>query len=201
MRICNQYMMEKEIRRSRFICLLADAPSEEEARLFIKDVQKQYRDATHVCTAYVLGEHNETVRSSDNGEPAGTAGMPMAEALKNSGLTNVCACVVRYFGGIKLGTGGLVRAYGGIVKEACEACPKAIETKVYLYTVTYDYALQGSLETALRQRHTIREIQYDDKVHALVASRNDHLQEETDALSHGQAECTFLHEETVLFPV
>jgi uncharacterized YigZ family protein len=198
MRIRNQYQCETEIRHSRFICLLSDISTEEDARLFIRDVQKAYRDATHVCTAYVLGPHHETARSSDNGEPAGTAGMPMLEALKNSGLTNVCACVVRYFGGIKLGTGGLVRAYGGIVTEACRNCPKAQEVNVFLYSVTYDYSLQGSLETVLRTRHTIRDISYDNQVHALVAAKEKDLPQQVEALSHGQASCTFIREETIL---
>lgn len=201
MRIINQYQCKTEIRHSRFICILSNVSTEEEARLFIRDVQKQYRDATHVCTAYVIGRDNAITRSSDNGEPSGTAGMPMLESLKKSGLNNVCACVVRYFGGIKLGTGGLVRAYGGIVADACRACPKAMEKMIYVYEISYDYSLQGSLETWLRTYHTIRDIYYDDSVHAMVESSDADLLDQMEAVSHGRASGKLLRTQLSLVPL
>jgi uncharacterized YigZ family protein len=201
MRIINQYQCETEIRKSRFICILSDVKDEEEARLFIRDIQKQYREATHVCTAYTIGTNHEISRSSDNGEPAGTAGMPMLEALKKSGLTNVCACVVRYFGGIKLGTGGLARAYGGIVSQACQDCPKALEKTVYVYEVTYAYDLQGTLETWLRSHEAITDIYYDEQVHAMVESLSEELPAHVKELSHGRASCQFMKQSQKLVPL
>jgi uncharacterized YigZ family protein len=112
---------ETEVRRSRFVCDLAPATSEDAARGFIERVRAWSRDAGHHCTAYVLGPDGATVRSNDDGEPSGTAGSPMVDVLRGRGLTDVVAVVARWFGGTLLGTGGLIRAYGDAVSAALDA--------------------------------------------------------------------------------
>lgn len=110
--------VQEEIKKSRFICHIKRVTTEDEARNFIQAVKKEHYKATHNCSAFILGERSETKRSSDDGEPSGTAGVPMLGVLENHQLTNVCAVVTRYFGGIKLGAGGLIRAYAGSVALA-----------------------------------------------------------------------------------
>ena len=110
--------VQEEIKKSRFICHIKRVTTEDEARNFIQAVKKEHYKATHNCSAFILGERSEMKRSSDDGEPSGTAGMPMLGVLENHQLTNVCAVVTRYFGGIKLGAGGLIRAYAGSVALA-----------------------------------------------------------------------------------
>lgn len=110
--------VQEEIKKSRFICHIKRVTTEDEAREFIQAVKKEHYKATHNCSAFILGERSEMKRSSDDGEPSGTAGVPMLGVLENHQLTNVCAVVTRYFGGIKLGAGGLIRAYAGSVALA-----------------------------------------------------------------------------------
>ena len=110
--------VQEEIKKSRFICHIKRVTTEDEARNFIQTVKKEHYKATHNCSAFILGERSEMKRSSDDGEPSGTAGVPMLGVLENQQLTNVCAVVTRYFGGIKLGAGGLIRAYSSNVALA-----------------------------------------------------------------------------------
>ena len=110
--------VQEEIKKSRFICYAKRVYSEEEARDFITAIKKEHYKATHNCSAFIIGERSEIKRTSDDGEPSGTAGVPMLGVLENHNLTNVCVVVTRYFGGIKLGAGGLIRAYAGSVALA-----------------------------------------------------------------------------------
>ena len=110
--------VQEEIKKSRFICHAKRVYSEEEARAFINAIKKEHYKATHNCSAFIIGERSEIKRTSDDGEPSGTAGAPMLGVLENHNLTNVCVVVTRYFGGIKLGAGGLIRAYAGSVALA-----------------------------------------------------------------------------------
>ena len=110
--------VQEEIKKSRFICHAKRVYSEEEARDFITAIKKEHYKATHNCSAFIIGERSEIKRTSDDGEPSGTAGVPMLGVLENHNLTNVCVVVTRYFGGIKLGAGGLIRAYAGNVALA-----------------------------------------------------------------------------------
>ena len=110
--------VQEEIKKSRFICHAKRVYSEEEARNFITAIKKEHYKATHNCSAFIIGERSEIKRTSDDGEPSGTAGVPMLGVLENHNLTNVCVVVTRYFGGIKLGAGGLIRAYAGSVALA-----------------------------------------------------------------------------------
>ena len=110
--------VQEEIKKSPFICHAKRVYSEEEARAFITTIKKEHYKATHNCSAFIIGERSEIKRTSDDGEPSGTAGVPMLGVLENHNLTNVCVVVTRYFGGIKLGAGGLIRAYAGSVALA-----------------------------------------------------------------------------------
>ena len=109
---------QEEIKKPRFICHAKRVYSEEEARDFIAAIKKEHYKATHNCSAFIVGEKSEIKRTSDDGEPSGTAGVPMLAVMENHQLTNVCFVVTRYFGGIKLGAGGLIRAYAGSVALA-----------------------------------------------------------------------------------
>ena len=110
--------VQEEIKKSRFTCHAKRVYSEEEAGDFITAIKKEHYKATHNCSAFIIGERSEIKRTSDDGEPSGTAGVPMLGVLENHNLTNVCVVVTRYFGGIKLGAGGLIRAYAGSVAFA-----------------------------------------------------------------------------------
>ncbi|NHI67724.1 YigZ family protein [Lactococcus formosensis] len=118
--IKEDFTAEEEIKKSRFICHLKRVYTEEEARSFISEIKKEHHKANHNCSAFTLGDRQEIQRSSDDGEPSGTAGVPMLEILKKREITNVCAVVTRYFGGTKLGAGGLIRAYAGSVGHALD---------------------------------------------------------------------------------
>ena len=124
-------------KKSRFIATIRPVSSEEEAVAFIEEMKKKYYDARHNCSAFVIGSKGELTRSSDDGEPSGTAGRPMLEVLTGSGIRNIAVVVTRYFGGILLGTGGLVRAYSGAVKMALEQCE----------TITRRYGVQMLIKT------------------------------------------------------
>lgn len=116
--IAKPTQFELVIKKSRFICSLHRATSEDEAQAFIKQVQDSNRKANHNCFAYMVGDNDQVQRESDNGEPSGTAGVPILESLQLAKLHNVVAVVTRYFGGIKLGAGGLIRAYSNVTTEA-----------------------------------------------------------------------------------
>lgn len=132
-------------KKSRFIATVRPVESEEEAAAFIEEMKKKYYDARHNCSAYVLGSKAQLTRSSDDGEPSGTAGRPMLEVLLGSGIRNVAAVVTRYFGGTLLGTGGLVRAYSGVLKEALEKCETARQHFGVRFKIRADYnALEKS---------------------------------------------------------
>lgn len=153
------------IQKSRFITYLARATSEQEAQRFIADLKKKHHDANHNCSAYVIGERNEIQKANDDGEPSGTAGVPMLEVLKKRNLRNTVVVVTRYFGGIKLGGGGLIRAYGSSVSEALNAVGIVERVAHDLVEITVDYTWLGKLENELRATpHIIDQIHYLDQV-------------------------------------
>ncbi|MGD6978771.1 MULTISPECIES: IMPACT family protein [Citricoccus] len=147
---------ELEIRRSRFIGCLARVETEQQAREFIAGLRRQHHEARHVCSAFILGPDRDVMRSSDDGEPAGTAGIPMLEALsmRDTGgardLSDVCAVVVRYFGGVKLGAGGLVRAYSDAVSAVLDTAPLLARQRMVLAGVEAPHAEAGRWENELR---------------------------------------------------
>ncbi|MFC4652405.1 YigZ family protein [Lactococcus nasutitermitis] len=144
---------EEEIKKSRFICYLKRIENEEEAREFISAVKKEHWKANHNCSAYTLGEQQEIQRTSDDGEPSGTAGVPMLEILKKKQIINTCAVITRYFGGVKLGTGGLIRAYSGVLNHAIEVTGLVQRVEQQGLTLTLDYSLFDSLQHFLLAEH------------------------------------------------
>ena len=195
MRVKEPFRKETVINKSRFITCLSPAKSEEEARAFFTAVRKEFPDSTHVCTAFVIGPNKELQRSSDNGEPSGTAGMPMLEAIRHSGCTDTAAAVVRYFGGIKLGTGGLSRAYGGAVSDAVREAPKCESVPCFVYSVRYPYDLSGTMESFLRRTCDILDISYDDQVTCLFSSEEKNIPETIRDLSRGTVTAVFERED------
>lgn len=141
---------ETQVKKSRFICALYPAASFEEAAETIAAVKKKHWNATHNCSAMVIGEDGSFRRFSDDGEPQGTAGMPMLEALLQSGLTNVLAIVTRYFGGVLLGAGGLVRAYSAAVGCTLKEARKVRMEPGAVYGFSLPYASYGKLEAIAR---------------------------------------------------
>ncbi len=141
---------EIEVQRSRFLTRLRRVGDEEAAREVIDAARREHRAARHHCTAFVLGPDGQVMRSNDDGEPAGTAGAPMLEALTGRGVTDVVAVVIRYFGGIKLGTGGLVRAYGDAVTTALDAAGARTRRRVAYLRVRVEISEAGRLEHGLR---------------------------------------------------
>ena len=133
-------------KKSRFIAQVSPVKNEEEALQFIARIRKENRDARHNCYAYVTGPDGSIEKFSDDGEPSKTAGMPMLDLLRKRGLKNVCVVVTRYFGGILLGTGGLVRAYTAACTAGLDACVTAERQQGVLATWTVDYGLYGKLQ-------------------------------------------------------
>ncbi|WEV60956.1 YigZ family protein [Streptococcaceae bacterium ESL0729] len=145
-------IFEEEIKKSRFICQLKRVYTEDEAREFIQSVKKEHYKATHNVSAFTLGDKQEIQRSSDDGEPTGTAGIPMLEILKKRGIVNVVAVVTRYFGGTKLGAGGLIRAYGGAVAHALDGVDLVKKIEQQEVAIVLDYALYDSFNRFLGER-------------------------------------------------
>lgn len=158
---------EKEIiiEKSSFIGTAKAVADEEEALEFIREVKKRHYEATHNVYAYILGDDNNIQRFSDDGEPSGTAGVPVLEVLKKNDLRNVCAVVTRYFGGIKLGKGGLVRAYSKGASAALEASEVIWRTLYKIVAVKVDYTLLGMMQNQLKlDGYALRNINYADNV-------------------------------------
>lgn len=197
---------ELNIKRSRFLCYMSRISSEEDARSFIDSIRQLHPTARHHCTAFRYQVEDEVrERSNDDGEPAGTAGRPMLAVLNGHNLVNVCAVVVRYFGGIKLGTGGLVRAYGDSVTGAYQRAEdsnrivKRMPTQ--LWRVECPMADIGRWESELRAVHDVVDVKYgetadstsDANVSTMVLATQDdnqlaQLSEQVAALSQGGAE-------------
>ena len=196
---------ETIISKSRFICYVDRAETEEEALSFIEKIKKMHPNATHNCSCYMIGEHDQIQKANDDGEPSGTAGVPMLEVLKKQGLKDTVVVVTRYFGGIKLGGGGLIRAYGKSTTEGIDAA-QVVERKLHhLMKVAIDYTWLGKVENEVRNSHyTLRDIQYADSVELYVFV----LKDEEEAfvnwvteLTNGQANITCIDKEFVEFIV
>ena len=185
---------EIEIKRSRFITLVDRVTCESEARGFIDAARERFPDARHHCSAYIyhVDEANPVERSSDDGEPSGTAGKPMLDVLKGSGMLDICAVVVRYFGGVKLGAGGLVHAYSGSVSEALELVERSTRALRELYTAEFSHAQAGRVEAELRNRgYEITDTAYGAAVTftlAIEPGGREALDATLAALSQGEVE-------------
>lgn len=165
------------INKSRFIGYSFPVNSEEEAIGFIEDIKKKHRDATHNIYAYVIGDESNIQRFSDDGEPSGTAGIPALEVIKKENLRNIVIVVTRYFGGIKLGGGGLIRAYTKVSKIAIDAgviVDMTLHTKLI---INLSYTLLGKFENFLIQNnYKTEEIIYKDNVEILIYIMNSFLE-------------------------
>ena len=155
----NEAFAEWEISKSRFLAYVRHTESEQEAQNFIVSVKKKHFDARHNSFAYIIGERGQIQKSSDDGEPSGTAGVPILEVLKKNELSDITIVVTRYFGGIKLGAGGLIRAYGKSATLGLDAAAIVKKTIFSCYKLTLSYDLLGTLENYLHQN----EIRIDSK--------------------------------------
>lgn len=191
------------ISKSRFLTYVTRAETEEEALQFIDKIKKMHSSATHNCSCYMIGEHDQIQKANDDGEPSGTAGVPMLEVLKKQGLKDTVVVVTRYFGGIKLGGGGLIRAYGKATTEGIDAA-QVVERKLHhVMKITADYTWLGKLENEIRSsQYTLHEIQYAEGVDIFVYV----LKEDETAFIHwiteltnGQAAITCVDKEFVEF--
>lgn len=157
------------IKKSRFITHIKRTVSEEEAKDFIDEIKKEHKAANHNCSAYIIGKSALIQKADDDGEPQGTAGVPILEVLKKEELYNVTVVVTRYFGGIKLGGGGLIRAYSQSASAAVEAAGKVIEVPVVPLTVSLDYTFTSKFEHFLGNTEaSIVSTDYTDKVTYLI---------------------------------
>lgn len=189
---------EFTVNKSRFIGYAAPCQTEEEALAFLKSIREKHRDATHNCYAYVIGENAGIMRYSDDGEPGGTAGLPMMEVLKNRDVKNCCVVVTRYFGGILLGAGGLVRAYTkgcAIALDAAQVVRMQLSRRVLL---DVPYPLWDRVNHALKSLPVILEdTQFGASVEATVLLRVKDCEEtlqKLTALTDAKAEWLALEE-------
>ncbi|MBC1705034.1 YigZ family protein [Listeria welshimeri] len=182
------------IEKSRFICHIMRVTTESEAQTFIQTIKKEHRDATHNCSAYIIGENDQFQKAHDDGEPSGTAGVPMLEVLKKKKLKNIAVVVTRYFGGTKLGAGGLVRAYGSAVSETIQTIGIAECTLATIIKCSFAYSLVGKIENALEQKnYQINDKEFTDKVVFHVFVDNDdipHFRKWITEMANGQLELT-----------
>lgn len=193
------------ISKSRFIAYVDRAETEDEALAFIDKIKKMHPNATHNCSCYMVGEHDQIQKANDDGEPSGTAGVPMLEVLKKQGLKDTVVVVTRYFGGIKLGGGGLIRAYGKSTTEGIDAS-QVVERKVHhLMKVAVDYNWLGKVENEVRQSsYTLKEITYADAVELFVfvlAEEQSVFEEWMIEMTNGQAQIECIEKQFIEFTV
>ena len=192
-------------KKSTFITHLVRVTSEEEAREFIQKMKKKHYDATHVCSCYVVGDNNEITRANDDGEPSGTAGAPMLDVLVKNEIKNVCATVIRYFGGIKLGTGGLVRAYGGGVINALKNATLVERKDALEIRLELDYSLNGKIEYEIEKTNFIvNNLEYTDKIiYTIYVMEEDYdsFQSWIANLTNGQFKILSTHEKQLEFDI
>lgn len=192
-------------KKSTFITHLVRVTSEEEAREFIQKMKKKHYDATHVCSCYVVGDNNEITRANDDGEPSGTAGAPMLDVLVRNEIKNVCATVIRYFGGTKLGTGGLVRAYGGGVINALKNATLVERKDALEIRLELDYSLNGKIEYEIEKTNFIvNNLEYTDKIiYTIYVMEEDYdsFQSWIANLTNGQFKILSTHEKQLEFDI
>ena len=171
------------IEKSRFITYLEYCENEEQYKEYLKTIKKKHYDATHVCSAF-LGK--DTRRSSDDGEPSGTAGVPMLSCLDKHGMENTAAFVVRYFGGIKLGAGGLIRAYSSSVSEAIKQAD-LVEDRIFnQYTITLNYETANRIDYLLNKECEEVETEYSENVKYTFLTNDEKLLNRIEELTSGQ---------------
>ncbi|WP_203245899.1 YigZ family protein [Sporosarcina beigongshangi] len=182
---------ELVIQKSKFLTYVKRVETEQEAIDFIQDIKKMHHTASHNCSAYMIGEHDNIQKANDDGEPSGTAGVPMLEVLKKQGLKDTVVVVTRYFGGIKLGGGGLIRAYGRATTEGITSTGTVLRKLHELMKVTIDYTWLGKVENEVRQSpYPLKEISYADGVDLFMYVPHMEIEQFTTwmtELTNGQA--------------
>jgi uncharacterized YigZ family protein len=164
------------IQKSRFIAHVDRAETAEQAQVFIERIKKQNWNATHNCSAYMIGEHDQIQKANDDGEPSGTAGVPILEVIKKRGLKDTVIVVTRYFGGIKLGAGGLIRAYGKSASEGLNTTGIVERRLMKIVTVSIDYTWLGKIENELHSSiYRIKEIHYAENVNVDVVVEEQNI--------------------------
>lgn len=193
------------ISKSRFLTYIERAETEEDAISFIDGIKKLHHNATHNCSAYIIGEHDHIQKANDDGEPSGTAGVPMLEVLKKQGLKDTVVVVTRYFGGTKLGGGGLIRAYGKATTEGLIAA-QIVERKLHhVMKVAIDYTWLGKVENEIRSSsYSLEEISYLEGVEIIVSvlkEDEEQFRSWITEMTNGQASITFEDAQFVEFIV
>ncbi|MET1013013.1 MAG: YigZ family protein [Paenisporosarcina sp.] len=187
------------IQKSRFITYVNRAETEQEAQSFIDNIKNQHKNANHNCSAYMIGEHDNIQKANDDGEPSGTAGFPMLEVLKKQGLKDTVVVVTRYFGGIKLGGGGLIRAYGKATTEGISAAQVVERTLHCIMKVSIDYTWLGKVENEIRNsEYPLDRIEYAESVEIYIftpANKEDNFRAWMTEITNGQAELEHVGEE------
>jgi uncharacterized YigZ family protein len=182
---------EIEIQKSRFIAYIERAETEEQAQDFIQKIKKKNWNATHNCSAYMIGENDQIQKANDDGEPSGTAGVPILEVLKKKHLKDTVVVITRYFGGIKLGAGGLIRAYGKATSEGIAATGVVERKLMRIMHTNIDYTWLGKVENELRSSiYILKEIHYLDNVEVetfVEESQTDAFIEWMTEMTNGQA--------------
>lgn len=190
-RITETGTSEVIIKKSRFLGIAANVDSEEEARELLNAIRKEHYSARHVCYAYSIGDNNPSLKFSDDGEPGGTAGRPILDVVTNSGVSNIMIIVVRYFGGVLLGTGGLVRAYTESAQEAVKAAEKTTVWVTETFDITLDYGDFERVKSLIEKiEGASLEVAYTDKVviSATVPEKEcDRLKQEIIEVTAGRA--------------
>ena len=180
------------IKKSQFIAYVERVETEEEAIAFIDKIKKKHHDATHNCSAYTVGPKHKIQKANDDGEPSGTAGIPILEVLLKRNLEDTVVVITRYFGGIKLGSGGLIRAYGQSTTRGIDATGVVYRQKNDIIGVTIDYTWLGKVENEVRQStYTIKEIDYTNDVTMYIyvpLEKKESFIEWMTELTNGQAE-------------
>lgn len=172
MHVIKEYSNQIVIEKSKFICYIVPCKSEDDYKNALSSLKKKYYDASHVCSAFII---NGAKRSSDDGEPSGTAGVPILNSLEKNNMNNVGAFVVRYFGGIKLGAGGLNRAYGNSVSECLKICELYETIELKKYHIEIPYNMSSDLGNLLKNRSTVLNEKYEENVSFEFAVENESL--------------------------
>ncbi|WP_391120297.1 YigZ family protein [Psychrobacillus sp. L3] len=193
------------IQKSRFLTYVERAETEEDALDFIHLIKQKHKDANHNCSAYIIGEHDHIQKANDDGEPSGTAGFPMLEVLKKQGLKDTVVVVTRYFGGIKLGGGGLIRAYGKATTEGIDAAQVVERQLHHLMKLSIDYTWLGKVENEVRSsEYPLKEINYADFVEVYVYTKVKDEEKFVDwiaEITNGQAKIRIVEKEFLEFEV
>lgn len=189
--IKNEVLVEQEISKSKFLSFLSPIKDEDEAKAYLKLIKKSHPKATHHCSAFIV---DEIERSNDDGEPSSSAGLPMLEVLRGNHLNRVIAVVVRYYGGTKLGVGGLIRAYGSSVTLAIDSAIIMVPVPVYIYDFKFPYAFTNDIEVYLSDLGEIVDRSYDALATYRVALLDENFKNDLNDLTKGQIEITKIDE-------